>query len=411
MAAVQNTLFWLVTLGFAAAALTALWRLFAAPLPQTAGHALPSAAAQRRLALGVAVWCGAVAVLMLIWCGRQLPGVPLLQAWESWCGGGIDAPHYLDLARHGYGAGEEGFAEQYLMIVFFPLWPWLLRPFAALGGSLWAVGAVLNTGFTVGGAVLLYRFVARLWGEESGRWAVVFQLLMPGSFFFVIPQTEALFFFLSMAFLEAMEYRRHAAAGVLGLLAALCRANGVLLAGYAMAVCILRLRAKQRPRLSWALPCVLPFAGFGVYLGINYAVYGNAWQFTVYQSEHWNHSLGWAGQTMRTLCGMFGYMEGTQKIFLSVWSIGVLLAELALLVLAARRLPVPWLLLGLAGYLLANGQTWLISAQRYALGITALAPALTCLTPRRRQRWGAAAVLAVLTGVYFCAFLNHWWIY
>ena len=66
-----------------------------------------------------------------------------------------------------------------------------------------------------------------------------------------------------------------------------------------------------------------------------------------------------------------------------------------------------WLLLGLAGVAMMNGQTWLISAQRYALGMPALAPAAAVLTKRRWQRGALLAVLAVLWGVYFAAFAGH----
>ena len=53
-----------------------------------------------------------------------------------------------------------------------------------------------------------------------------------------------------------------------------------------------------------------------------------------------------------------------------------------------------------------NGQTWLISAQRYALGMPALAPAAGILA-RRWQKAVLLAVLAVLWGIYFAAFVNH----
>lgn len=406
----QSILFWGVTLGFAAAVVFALWRLFLAPPAPLPAGALPPAAAQRRAAVGAALWCAAVLALLAGWAAVKRPGVPLLAACETLYGSGIDAPHYLDLARYGYGTGET-FPEQYLMIVFFPLWPCLLRPFALLGCDLWLAGTALNVGFTVGGAVLLYRITARLWGQRCAGRAVAFQLLLPGSFFFVLPMTEALFFFLSMAFLAALQGRRWGAAGVLGLLAALCRANGVLLAGCALAGVVLLWRAGQRPRPVWALPCLLPFAGFGAYLALNFAIYGNAWQFTAYQREHWSNGLGWVGNTVRTLWEMFSYMGGTQKVFLAAWSLGVVLAELALLCCAAARLPVPWLLLGLAGYALADGQTWLISAQRYALGIPVLAPALALLFARRKPRLAAIAVLAALWAVYFFAFLQRWWVY
>lgn len=142
-----------------------------------------------------------------------------------------------------------------------------------------------------------------------------------------------------------------------------------------------------------------------MYLGINWAVYGNAFQFTVYQREHWDHSFCLFPQAVAI---MSRYISADSLgIFIGLWTVVLILLEGLLLALAARRLPPDWLLLGLAGVAMMNGQTWLISAQRYALGMPALAPAAAVLTKRRWQRGALLAVLAVLWGVYFAAFAGH----
>lgn len=394
---------------FAAAAAAGLWRLVRQK-PREALYTLaacaPEPKAERRTALAAALFCAALWAVMLAWAAAKCPDLPLGQAMWQYFGANNDSCHYLRLAQYGYGT-EDVFEGRHLLIVFFPLYGWLLRPFVFLGDSLWFAGMALSTLLTVCGAVLQYRCVSRILGGYCAAWAVAFQFLTPGSFFFVMPQTEALFYFLSYAFLELMQTYRCAAAGAVGLLAALCRANGVLLAGFAIVTFWLALRGRQKPRPVWALPVLSPFAGFGIYLGINKAVYGSAWQFTVYQRENWHNGLTTIGRAISVLCSEFGYMDDPVRTYTILWGIGVMLAELAVLALACRRLPVPWLMLGLAGYAVANGQAWLISAQRYALGISPLAPAAACAARKDWQKGLAAGALAVLWLIYFAAFLRR----
>lgn len=398
------------TVLFVYAAAVGLARLFRRPAGELPGAgrqaARPDARGQRLAAAGALLWALAMLAALCAAACAQYPGVPPLQAVRQALCGGLDARHYLDLARWGYGAGEAGFAEQYLMIVFFPLWPWLLRPFALLGADLWLTGTLLAVALTAAGTVLLYRCAFRLFGSgRAAGFACAVQLLLPGSFFFVLPQTEALFFCLNFAFLDAMQRDKPGQAGLFGLLASLCRANGVLLAGYAVLWWVAELRRGRRFAARWLLPAAGPAAGLAVYLGINWAVYGNAFQFAVYQREHWDHSFCLFPQAVAI---MSRYISADSLgIFIGLWTVVLILLEVLLLALAARRLPPDWLLLGLAGVAMMNGQTWLISAQRYALGMPALAPAAAVLAKRRWQRGALLAVLAVLWGIYFAAFAGH----
>ncbi|MDD4850586.1 MAG: glycosyltransferase family 39 protein, partial [Gemmiger sp.] len=371
------------------------------------GNRLPTARQQWAVAGAALGWAAAMLGLFCLVARVQAPATPILQTIQNQFCGGLDARHYIDLAQHGYGAGETGFAEQYLMIVFFPLYPWLLRLFVPLGANLWVAGMGLNLCFTAAGVVLLYRCTARAFGEQAARLACVLQLAVPGSFFLVLPQTEALFFFLNFAFLDALQSRRFALAGAWGVLAALCRANGVLLAGYAVLHLVLLLRSGQRPKLRWVLPVAGPAAGLGGYLWLNAAVYGNPFQFTIYQREHWTNGFQLFTDTIQTMYGYIGKLDSPLAWFIGLWTVVLIMAEIALLAAAARRLPPDWLLLGAAGFGLMNGQLWLISAQRYALGMPALAPALAGLCDTRKKRMLAVHLLGGLGFLYFMAFTHH----
>lgn len=395
--------------GFVYALVRGLEGLFAGSPAGTGERPLPrdQAPAQRLVFFGTLLWCAVMLGALCLAAWRQQPDLSPLEGVRSALCGGLDARHYLDLARWGYGAAEEGFAEQYLMIVFFPLWGWMLRPFALLGADLWLVGTVLAMVLTAAGTVLLYRCAFRLWGDRRmAGFACLVQLLLPGSFFFVLPQTEALFYCLNFAFLDAMQRRRPGQAGLFGLLAALCRANGILLAGYAVAWAVLALRRREKPRPAWLLPVAGPAAGILAYLFLNWKVYGNAFQFTIYQQEHWHHSFCLFPQAIVNM-SRYAELETPLGIYIGLWTVAVILLEVLLFALAAGRLRPDWLLLGLAGVLMMNGQTWLISAQRYALGMPALPCAVTALTKKVWARALLLGAMAVLWSVYFTAFVTH----
>ena len=111
-----------------------------------------------------------VCVLQLVFCHAAQannPGVGLAQAMEWQFYGNTDARHYIDLAQYGYGTGG-AFAEQELMIVFFPLFPALLRVVHLLvGGSYPLLGLAVQGPLFAGAAVSLYTLVSRRWGERQ----------------------------------------------------------------------------------------------------------------------------------------------------------------------------------------------------------------------------------------------------
>ena len=105
-----------------------------------------------------------VCVLQLVFCHAAQannPGVGLAQAMEWQFYGNTDARHYIDLAQYGYGTGG-AFVEQELMIVFFPLFPALLRVVHLLvGGSYPLLGLAVQGPLFAGAAVSLYTLVSR----------------------------------------------------------------------------------------------------------------------------------------------------------------------------------------------------------------------------------------------------------
>lgn len=391
-----------------------------APWQRAAPRPLPYPAQKKEL-FWVALCClaaGAAVQALLAACAlRQAPGQGLAQALEHFFYYNIDARHYIEIAQLGYLPPGTGPEEQHLMIVFFPLFPLLLRLLNPTGAMPWYFAAMfVQLPLFCWAGTAVYALVSRSYGRSAARWTLAFLLASPGAIFFFTPMTESLFLALSASFFLALEKDRPAAAGWLGLLAALCRSPGALLAGAAAAwyiLCWRREKSAPRPAALW--PVAAPALGLGMYLLLNWRVYGNWFQFAVYQKEHWFNGWGLFTNTVRYHMGYFftWWESGNGKgaIFISLAAVCTILIALALLALTAKKLQVHQLAYGLAYIAFTMGATWLLSAPRYAVVLFCLPAALALLFNRSWARWLALAALAAPGAAYTAQFIAHGPIY
>ncbi len=296
----------------------------------------------------------------------------VLAVWNRW-----DAPHYLDLARYGY----ESEGERRLFIVFFPLYPWLVRVVA------WGVGDFLVAAFIVSGVssvaagLLLFRLVRLDAPEDVARRAVLALFLFPTGYFLHIGYTESLFLALTLGAFLAARKGRWGIAGALGGLAGLTRLNGLLLFPALAAEAYDRYRRLGRLPAGCAWLVVIPL-GTAVYLLLNFWVMGDPLAFVAIQRSHWHKSLGWPWvglrETFRSLFWRTPYeahMVGFQELFYAA-------VGLAATVAAARCLrPSYTLWMGL-NWLLSVSTTFVLSVPRYTLMLFPLFPLVAHLPPR-----------------------------
>lgn len=141
----------------------------------------------------------------------------LLAPWYRW-----DTMGYLTIAAKGY-AGNPTHA------VWPPLYPGLVA-FWGLIFSSPMVGALLVSNLAViVGFVLLYWMVNEYLGEKAAARSVWLLATFPTAFYLVAGYSESLFIALMLASLWAGHKGRWVWAGVAGMLAAMCRTQGLLL--------------------------------------------------------------------------------------------------------------------------------------------------------------------------------------
>ena len=332
-----------------------------------------------------------------------------------------DAPHYLGLAENWYvTTGDARFH-----IVFFPLYPILVRGFSFLTGNTFAASLLVSNLCFMGAAVLLYELTLKALDRAAALRAVTFLLLLPAGFFFGAPMTESLFLLLCLASLYCARTHRFLLAGVFGMLASFTRSPGLLLMLPIGMEAVRDLVGKRRDGLTgrpWAMAvttkglCVLmALLGFAAYLWVNASVTGNPWQFTIYQSEHWNQRMGlfFSTASYQTEHALSALESGDLRMLFGLWLPNLLYkaAALVLMGLCAKRLRASYGVFALGYFFIVMGATWLLSAPRYLAGLCVLPMMLACLTRRTRDNVIGILLCALGSLTYLFLFIAGYPVY
>ena len=210
-----------------------------------------------------------------------------LQIWNRW-----DAVHYLRLAEKGYVA----VGDSRVSLVFFPLYPWLVRVTEFFTRDYLVAAFVVSGIASVATALLLQRLARCDESEAVARNAVWFLFIFPTSFFLHIGYTESLFLALTLGCFLAARKERWALAGLLGAAACLTRVNGLILLPALATEVGLQYWQTRRINPRWLWLGLVPF-GFLGYLWLNHEVTGDYFAFTKIMQEHWYKKFAppWGG--------------------------------------------------------------------------------------------------------------------
>jgi hypothetical protein len=116
-------------------------------------------------------------------------------------------------------------------VVFFPLYPLLMRwGGALLGGHPLLAGTIISLVAFAGAISLLYRLAVLELGEDKAWPVVLLVSTYPYALFYSVVYTESLFLFLTVGAFYAMRRRHLLLAALAGLAAGLTRPNGFWLA-------------------------------------------------------------------------------------------------------------------------------------------------------------------------------------
>lgn len=353
----------------------------------------------------------------VFYCGVFGRGV----SWSAFCGAWkqYDAYHYLGIAELGYGGYLEG--GKPLFVVFFPLYPWLIRLLHLAIPDYALCGFLISGASYIGACYMFARLTTEEFGRRVGRLSLAFLSAYPFAFFFASLYTEGLFLLLSLSCFYCIRRHSYPLAGVLGALAALTRMQGLLLAAVAFAeYCTaehpIRKLQKRRWRALWrdfwGKLFWMAVMGLGTltYLGMNYAVTGSPFQFTVYQKERWSQGSTFFLNSLAKLWqGALRPPEGYEFVVFTTWvpELALFVFSLAVLLYSVRRMPTVWTLYFVISVYLNYSLNNPLSCCRY-MACTFPMPAALAIagesgTGRTVSRF-ILTVFAVLQGMFMLAY-------
>ena len=330
------------------------------------------------------------------------------EPWDRW-----DAPHYTDLAVFGYMANDPGTLHQVgyqqlypgdldLYIVFFPLFPWLVGAVNAVVG--WpAMSAILvSTVASLFVAPLLYRLVAVDLGHRIGLFSAGFLLIFPTAYFLHVGYTESLFLALTFGSLWLGRIGRWWGAGILGLLAALTRINGLILVPALAIEAWLQWRREGRVRPEWFVAPALVAAGFAIYLAVNWGVYGDPLAFTDIQRDHWFKELKWPWEGIASVTGWFADVN-LNNALLYGWAefVAIIVGAVATLVTIVLWRP-SWSAWMAGNWLLIVSTGFVLSVPRYALVLFGIVVGAAVIA----DRWRTVGVLLAIASAVLMAWFT-----
>ena len=368
----------------------------------------------------------AVLLLSLLFYFIKEPNGSISQFIE-WLNQTGDVPHYMRIATGGYHGdsyvdpvGPVGNVTAQMLVVFYPLFPMLMKVVGFVVGDLMISGMIISNICAILAAVYMYKLVRLDYSAKTASMAVVFMFLYPFSFFMSFCYTESLFIMLSLMCIYYARTGKWAACGIIGFFGALTRTQGIVLFGVAAYEWVIQTRRSINPKtfgkgikdffkalpLSGLFTLLIP-AGYGVYLTINKVLFGDWFRFLEYQKgTPWYQTSGFIPDNLNQHLNMAADNPGLAFIIYLPQFIMFIVAFALIFVGVKYKVRTSYLL-HIAAYTVASYlSTWLISGGRYMLSCLMMFVPLALLARNKIWRYGLIGLMSALNLFYFYLYIR-----
>lgn len=328
-----------------------------------------------------------------------------------------DGQHYIEIASNGYSHFEEN--GQHLMLVFFPMYPLLMRIFHWIIPNYVIAAMIVSALCYSAGCAVMYKLVAIDYSKSIARMSIIFMSVYPYAMYYGGVLTESLFLLTIVSTFLAIRQHKWLLAGILGAFASLTRSFGMFMIIPAAVEWVQTERPLELIRdKKWEtlgkkimsfLPALTMILGILIYLFINYKVAGDPFVFMQYERDHWLQKLQFFGKTSNMLWNKV-FHAGSNWTSIACMYLPELLSfiTLSLVILySTRRTRSMYVIFMLIYFAFNAGASWPLSMSRY----------WSCMFPmfwvaaeftdtHKKIETPLAAIMAIMLGMYLVGYMN-----
>jgi hypothetical protein len=319
----------------------------------------------------------------------------LLAVWGRW-----DAVHYLTIATQGYSGIEPA---------FFPLYPILIWMVGGFVANHLIAGILISNACFFFGLLYLYKLLEHEYDRTVARRAIFYVSIFPTAIYFSAVYTESLFFLLTVASFYYMRAQRWWLAGFIGFLAALTRAEGVLLVIPFAVEWFSRYRTDPQRGVREGLAALFIPLGLACYMGYLWVLRADPLYFEHVQS-HWHRHLAWPWVSVVSSFHKMTHAPNAQVIANQGLELAFTALMIFVLLAGARRLRPSYIAYMGLSILVPMSTSSLMSMPRFGL---VLFPMFAILSRWGERPWANALIVAFslpLLGLFTALFADWYWV-
>jgi hypothetical protein len=340
----------------------------------------------------------------------QRPGVhyaastnPVLAVWGRW-----DAEHYLGIAKFGYSGTEPA---------FFPFYPLLIRIVGAFTGSQLIAGLIISNAASFFALLYLYKLIEHEYNRHVAQRATFYVSIFPTAIFFSAVYSESLFLFLTVASFYYVRERRWVLAGAFGFLAALTRAEGVLLAAPLFIEWVVAAKEGGREFFRyWVDDVVKPLIGMALvplglasYMAYLWVLSGDPLRFSHVQA-HWGRHFTPPWVSFANTVQKIAHAQAPQTIANQALELAFTLLMLTVLFVGMRRLRLSYVVYMALSIVIPMCTGSLLSMPRFALVLFPMFALFGLWGARPTFSNAYVAFSLPLLGLFTVLFADWYWV-
>ena len=346
------------------------------------------------------------------WALHEKKFYPFLNMWHKW-----DTISYVAIAKEGY----EIIGDNKVRIVFLPFYPFLIKVFALIFKNYILSALIISNLCYILALIFLYKLVKENFSEKIGFRSILYLSIFPTSYFLYAGYSESTFLFLAIASFYFAKKGKWLFALAFTSLAVLTKFFGVLL----VPSLLIEYFIQRNFRLSKITKDIfyfsLPALSLLIYLFLNYQLFGNPFQFTIFMKEYWSKSLTWPHKGLAGLVDRINYMQANLSNLadvnekLHVFTLGwaelsfVLFVFFLTLFFLNKKQNLSYFSYSFSNLLLVSSTDFCLSLPRYVLSVFPIFIALGVLAEKKFFHFLITIIFVFFHGLFLYRFALGYW--